>query len=74
MLRKIARNPDDKIHKQIEEIEQKLCQENFQMATAKMKAQLSLAAKSDTTNGASTSWRIYRKLRPRHKPVHYCDR
>ena len=69
LLRKVARNPSDIIIKRISEIEEKLCKTNFQSASSHMAEQLTLAAEDDSTRGTRSAWSIYRKIRPRHKPV-----
>ena len=69
LLRHMARNPNDETATRISEIEDNLSQTNFEYATAHMKDQLNLAFRNDSTNGTKSAWTIYRKLRPRHKPV-----
>ena len=69
LIRKAARNPNDELTTRILDIEDQLCKSNYQNATSHMTKQLSLAAENDSTSGTRSAWSIYRKLRPKHKPV-----
>ena len=69
LIRKAARNPSDLITIRISEIEDKLSKTNFESASSHMTEQLNLAAENDATKGTRSAWSIYRKIRPRNKPV-----
>ena len=69
ILRKLARHPNEDMSKRVSEIEDLLCETNFQVAASKMRAELIQAAEFDSTKGTKSTWGIYRKLRPKHKPV-----
>ena len=69
LLKQIARKPNAEAINRITEIEDQLCNYNFEMATPHMKDKLNVALEDDSTNCTRSAWTIYRKLRPRHKPV-----
>ena len=69
LLRKIARKENDDACNRILEIEEQLCEANFKNKSTHVKDQLNFALKNDSTNGTRSVWTIYRKVRPRHKPV-----
>ena len=69
LLKQMARKPIAEAINRITEIEDQLCNYNFEMATSHMKDKLNVALEDDSTNCTRSAWTIYRKLRPRHKPV-----
>ena len=71
LIRKLGRSSTSNAEtsQRIEEIENELCDKNIQVISSKVKAQLISAAEQDSTHGTTTSWSIYRKMRPKHKPV-----
>ena len=69
LLKQIARKPNDEATTRLTEIEDQLCETYFKSETSNMKEKLNLAFKNDSTNGTKSAWTIYRKLRPKYKPV-----
>ena len=65
----MARTPCEETALRISEIEDQLSKTNFQSAAGHMAEQLIIASENDSTAGTRTAWSIYRKSRPKHKPV-----
>ena len=69
LLKKLVRNQREETSLRISDIEDQLAEINFQSAAGHMAEQFSNASENDSTGGTRTTWSIYRKMRPRHKPV-----